>query len=114
MSTDAIGVGTSASWKIFFAPDFVLNREFFYGSPLMIGTFSLIESFMSSEPTTPGTIYACLPFIIDFILLKTFGLYISTYARLKWLGNFSIFSGTKNCTLSLSDYDKPAISKIFI
>jgi len=50
-----MGVGTSASWKIFLAPDLVLKSEFFWGSPLKIGILSFIESFISSYPTNPGT-----------------------------------------------------------
>ena len=56
MSTLQIGVGTSASWKIFFAPDLVEYKCYFEGSPLKIGIANLIESLMSSILGVPGTI----------------------------------------------------------
>ena len=49
----------------------------------MIGIFSFIDSLMSSEPTTPGTMYAYLPLIMDLMRLNTLGEYISACAKLK-------------------------------
>ena len=52
-----IGVGTSDSAKIFFAPDFVEYNAYLEGSPQRMGTYSIIETLMSSlEGLTPGTI----------------------------------------------------------
>lgn len=55
ISTELMGVGTSANQKIFFEPDFVLYRVCFCGSPERIGIMNAIESLMSSDEITPGT-----------------------------------------------------------
>jgi len=51
-----MGLGTSASWKIFLAPDLVEYRCYFEGCPHRIGIASLIESLISSIDAMPGTI----------------------------------------------------------
>ena len=78
MSIEQIGVGTSASWKIFLLPDFVEYKFYFDGSPARIGTESIIESLISSVDGMPGTIYDYLPLIRFLILFTVLGLYSST------------------------------------
>jgi len=56
ISTLHIGVGTSANWKIFFAPDFVEYKCCFEGSPHKIGIANLMDNLISSIAGCPGTI----------------------------------------------------------
>ena len=74
MSTLQIGVGTSASWKIFFAPDLVEYRCYLEGSPHRIGMANLMDSLISSMEAVPGTMKAYLPWIKFLIFLKVLGL----------------------------------------
>ena len=69
-----MGVGTSASWKIFLAPDLVEYRCYFWGYPLIMGISNFMASLKQSVETKPGTMYAyLLPLIMLLSLLSILG-----------------------------------------
>lgn len=56
MSKALGGIGISEILNILLAPDFVHYKLFLTGSPLKIGTFSLMAIFWSITEVYPGTI----------------------------------------------------------